>query len=282
MSLRIRTNLNEDLDFTDDIFFGLQASDFSRRSNDTETSRTRWGLEYFDRGAANPTYTGRNLEYADITQSGHTITAPNSGRITGYQESQGRFFLDAKFNMTARELFKISRTSTDRDNEKSFDKLLRGNDDYRLLGDGDDVIFGMGGNDTMRLGDGDDQGEGGSGKDVLLGQAGDDLLDGGKGNDRLDGGAGADDLEGGKGNDRLTGGGGGDDFVYNGRKQGRDVIRDFRNGDEVVINTRGVNQFEDLDLATVGGDGAVRFGGTTVIFDGLSREEINEGMFEFV
>jgi hypothetical protein len=61
-------------------------------------------------------------------------------------------------------------------------------------GEGNDVLFGGGGDDTIR---------GGAGHDLLFGLLGDDTLDGGDDNDILSGGPGDDVLIGGSGRNRL-------------------------------------------------------------------------------
>lgn len=91
-----------------------------------------------------------------------------------------------------------------------------------------------------RGGAGHDDLEGGAGHDTLLGGAGQDDLESGSGNDHLEGGDGNDDLEGGSGNDRLAGGTGNDillggagaDMFEFERGDGRDVMADFRNGED--------------------------------------------------
>jgi len=83
---------------------------------------------------------------------------------------------------------------------------------------------------------GDDTIYGGFGKDFLRGGRGNDYLDGGLGNDRLNGGRGDDTLVGGSGNDRLKGGDGSDIFVFNPANdfEGRDVVRDFTVGEDLI------------------------------------------------
>jgi Ca2+-binding RTX toxin-like protein len=80
-------------------------------------------------------------------------------------------------------------------------------------GDGDDAIFGYGGNDELYGGNGNDVIDGGTGDDKLYGGTGKDYLTGGDGNDQLHGGSGDDVLLGGNGNDRLEGGSG-NNIVY--------------------------------------------------------------------
>ncbi|WP_372573066.1 RCC1 domain-containing protein [Ruegeria jejuensis] len=116
--------------------------------------------------------------------------------------------------------------------------------DLLRAGAGDDRINGRWGDDIV---------SGGAGEDRLKGGFGNDLLNGGTGNDWLKGGFGRDTLDGGEGNDVLTGGWGRDSFVFDG---GHDVIRDFdpgfeflwwsRPGDTVVLDTEGVEDFDDV------------------------------------
>lgn len=89
---------------------------------------------------------------------------------------------------------------------------------------GDDVFTSFGGNDKLI---------GKAGNDVLKGRSGEDILSGGKGKDLLKGGAGNDKLNGGKGKDKLFGGDGEDSFVFTGNF-GRDVVKDFEAGVDLL------------------------------------------------
>ncbi len=160
------------------------------------------------------------------------------------------------------------------------DDLLDGGDDNDSLdgGEGDDIIEGAGGNDRIKAGDGDDAANGGDGNDRLFGRDGDDALLGGAGDDRLTGGKGNDRLSGGTGNDELYGGGDADVFVFNrgddvdeifdmdfdedridlscsdfgiesfaqilaiASKDGKDVLLDFGNGDQLRIDKTDVDE----------------------------------------
>ena len=86
-------------------------------------------------------------------------------------------------------------------------------DDDLFGGDGNDVIYGIGGDDYITGGRGNDELHGNSGDDVIHGNDGVDLLKGQSGNDELYGGNGTDELIGGSGNDILHGGGGNDDLT---------------------------------------------------------------------
>tara|TARA_R110002124_G_scaffold59119_2_gene163734 strand:+ start:524 stop:4273 length:3750 start_codon:yes stop_codon:yes gene_type:complete len=96
---------------------------------------------------------------------------------------------------------------------------------------GEDRIFGLGGNDILT---------GGGRSDYLDGGTGDDQLDGGLGNDTLLGGEGNDQLTGGKGSDTLDGGNGMDVAIFTG------ALADFQivtvNGVTTVTGPDGVDR----------------------------------------
>lgn len=85
-----------------------------------------------------------------------------------------------------------------------------------LIGLGNDVLFGLGGNDHLDGGLGKDRLYGGAGNDVLDGGWGDDQLFGGADNDTLNGGDENDTLEGNAGQDTLNGGAGNDILIGGG------------------------------------------------------------------
>jgi Ca2+-binding RTX toxin-like protein len=83
--------------------------------------------------------------------------------------------------------------------------------DISIFGyEGDDLIYGLGGNDIIDAGLDQDIVYGGDGDDTILGRAGNDALHGENDNDVLFGEAGEDWLHGGRGNDYLLGGDGAD------------------------------------------------------------------------
>lgn len=87
-------------------------------------------------------------------------------------------------------------------------------------------VSGFRGNDTIDA-------TGATADQQLLGGHGDDVLIGGSGDDRLFGGTGNDRLIGGPGNDYLDGGRGADTFVFH-EGFGRDVVRDFERGTDLI------------------------------------------------
>lgn len=102
----------------------------------------------------------------------------------------------AKENLVDLRLALIDNTYSDR-------TLIAGpvDDLISVVGEGNKILYGLGGDDELR---------GGSGNDLLVGGPGDDFLSGGAGNDVLRGGTGDDYLTGGLGADRLFGGEGDD------------------------------------------------------------------------
>ncbi|MEO0750736.1 MAG: calcium-binding protein [Pseudomonadota bacterium] len=132
----------------------------------------------------------------------------------------------------------------------------------RIRGEGgNDRIVGDEGNDTL-LGEG--------GRDNLLGGEGRDTLNGGDGNDNVNGGSGADLIIGGRGRDILIGGDNNDRFVFNGKKFGKDTIKDFdatSSGEK--IDLRGVSSIKGFgDLKA---NHMTRDGQDVIIDDGIGN-----------
>jgi Ca2+-binding RTX toxin-like protein len=133
---------------------------------------------------------------------------------------------------------------------KGKDVVLGGSGDDIVFGDdGDDLLNGEAGNDVLdggkgddllSGGDGDDRVLGGSGKDTVVGGSGDDWVSGGRGDDVLGGGAGRDTLSGGANDDTLSGGADSDTFYFE-SGFGRDVVLDFRPGDDVIAIKANIN-----------------------------------------
>ncbi|SFC65532.1 M10 family metallopeptidase [Tropicimonas isoalkanivorans] len=145
---------------------------------------------------------------------------------------------------------------------------------------GSDKLLGGNGQDTLRGQAGNDRLVGGADADALLGGGGRDVLLGGGGRDTLKGQNGADVLVGGAGRDILIGGAGSDTFVFD-RGAGRDVIRDWSDGeDRVDLKDWHLSSFrEAMSLATPVNDGiALGFGdGDTLTIRGLSLETFSPG-----
>jgi Ca2+-binding RTX toxin-like protein len=152
-------------------------------------------------------------------------------------------------------------------------------------GDGDDAIFGHGGNDELYGGNGNDfinggtgndKLYGGTGNDVILGETGNDQAYGGSGNDTINGGAGndtlygengSDDLRGGQGNDRLEGGSGRNSLYGD---EGNDTLVGVRHGSGRMDGGSGNDTF----LISGGGyDITGGAGMNTLDLSGIVREQ---------
>ena len=150
----------------------------------------------------------------------------------------------------------------------------------RLRGDGGgDALFGGDGADKLRGGGGGDLLEGGAGKDKLVGNGGRDALFGGGGADKLRGGGSKDTLDGGEGADVLHGGGGRDLFVF-ADAQGRDLVRDFRNGQDKLM-FEGASSFADITITSQGAHVVVSFGAIDAMLRKTSAAELDQGDFIF-
>ncbi len=184
------------------------------------------------------------------------------------------------------------------------DDTLRGlgGDDRLHGGAGDDDLFGGAGSDVLRGGAGadwldggagDDRLHGGGGRDALRGGAGGDRLsggaggdwlDGGAGDDVLDGGAGGDWLHGGAGDDVLRGGAGADAFVYGRGPFGRDTVRDFQDGEDVLDFSGSGLRWRDLSVSDDGnGNAVVRVRGAedSVTLAGVDAALVGQDDFVF-
>jgi Ca2+-binding RTX toxin-like protein len=177
------------------------------------------------------------------------------------------------------------------------DKVLgRGGDDVIRGGDGKDDLRGEQGADTVDGGTGNDSVKGGSGNDELDGQNGNDkiygndgtdLIRGGSGNDSIDAGSGNDTIHDGAGNDILKGGPGSDTFVFSsGDGGGRDLVKDFRPGQDVInIENDHFESFEAMlagFTAQVGDDVVITYGtGSTITIEDLRIAQLRMDDFNF-
>lgn len=177
----------------------------------------------------------RIIEYygtaLDIGDTGLLTT----GTVTGLQSlsrsftnypSTGYAMLNVAFD--AAGLAAVAESATQSDDAALLRSALAGND-VIVLSEGQNYVFGLGGNDSIRGGRYNDTLRGDAGNDTLIGSGGDaNRLEGGDGNDllvgdlvpnplsdeaaadKMYGGAGDDRLEGGRYNDTLFGGAGND------------------------------------------------------------------------
>lgn len=241
-------------------------------------------LELFaPRLAITVTVTGEGLSYEDVTRDGRTVPTPAEGLVRGLRIESGATFVEFAFAVDAADWLRVTRTARPGDDRALLREAFSGDDRIVMEGFGHDRLDGFDGSDVIRAGRGRDRIEGGWGEDRLFGEEGADRLSGGGDRDRLDGGHGDDVLEGGAGRDVLIGGPGADSFLYAARRQGRDRVLDFTQGEDVVtIDLRGVAAFEDLAVLARGGHAAVRFAGTLVVFEGVAPGALTEADFEFV
>lgn len=121
-------------------------------------------------------------------------------------------------------------------------------DDVLLLGtEGNDSIYGYGGNDRLEGGGGNDTLYAHGGNDTIFGGDGLDTIAGGEGDDIIDAGAGADQILTGPGNDTITGGAGADRFFF---------AQSFETGTNVhTITDFSRAQGDYIDLKSIDADG---------------------------
>jgi Ca2+-binding RTX toxin-like protein len=121
---------------------------------------------------------------------------------------------------------------------------------------------------------GDDHVNGSKVGERLYGQAGNDILKGMAGDDVLNG-----DI----GNDHLIGGAGADTFAFT-TGWGKDVIKDFDDtgNDQDVINLQFEDQYKHMEKHQVGDDVVLDFGnGDELIIDNATAAHITKGDFVF-
>lgn len=140
---------------------------------------------------------------------------------------------------------------------------------------GRDDIQGRGGKDTLLGGQGADSLNGGKGNDRLFGNGGQDTLLGGNGKDRLFGGSGADLLDGGRGKDVFNGGRGTDTFVLR-EGDGRDTVRDFVLGEDLLLIDASIGGFDDLTITDDEGDALISYTGGSMTLRDVDASEITE------
>jgi len=144
-----------------------------------------------------------------------------------------------------------------------------------------DIMSGGAGNDTFLGKNGHDSISGNNGRDTLMGGKGGDFLSGNNGADKLYGQKGKDVLLAGNGNDLLSGGAGNDRFVFDVENStGRNLIVDFSNGDEIVIDGA---RWKDVALTdTRAGNTRIDFGTNLTIIIEDPQSELVKSDFIFV
>ncbi|MGV6847452.1 MAG: calcium-binding protein [Marinibacterium sp.] len=142
-------------------------------------------------------------------------------------------------------------------------------------------IGGTNKNDDLRGDNGDNVLEGRGGKDKLTGLDGNDILDGGKSADKINGGNGMDLIVGGGGNDKLTGGADADTFAF-AKKAGKDTVKDFEDGLDILQIANHKGGFKKLAIADAGNDLEIVHDGGTITLDGLAGTKLTKADFDFV
>ncbi|TFF70103.1 type I secretion C-terminal target domain-containing protein, partial [Aeromonas taiwanensis] len=171
------------------IMTGVNANDLANTILGTSVNNLP-GADRFDGGAGDDILFGDAVRFTDISGEGYAA-------IKQYVAGK----LGAGSVTDAQVHSYITGHVSEFDQSSANDK-----GDTLYGGDGNDILFGQGGDDFLYGGAGNDILFGGSGNDTLYGESGSDVLSGGSGNDTLYGGTGNDVLSGGLGNDILVGG----------------------------------------------------------------------------
>jgi Ca2+-binding RTX toxin-like protein len=172
------------------------------------------------------------------------------------------------------------------------DDVINGSDADNIIETfgGDDKIEGRAGNDTLDGGNGNDVIDGGGGKDVVLGGAGDDSVEGGSGHDEVRGGSGNDKVKGGAGNDILAadagrdvliGGAGNDVFEFNGGDDKSNKVRDFTDGQDMILISGVAEDFGDVNIVRDGDDVVVSFGAVEFTLLDTQKSDVKADDFLF-
>lgn len=165
--------------------------------------------------------------------------------------------------------------------ETMLSDVIEGNTDIDAIQD--DVFHAY---DRVGGTEADDVLSGGALRDLILGRDGDDTLDGLGGDDQIEGGAGDDVITGGSGNDVLSGGLGEDSFFF-GEQSGQDRIKDYEQGDEIVVTlerTRDARMDIDRHAFVQQGDDLVLrlTADTTITFEDTSFNMLDLNDFTLV
>lgn len=127
--------------------------------------------------------------------------------------------------------------------------------------------------------------EGSAFNDSIVGSRDANTLSGGAGDDIIDGKNGADIINGGLGADELTGGGGRDTFVFDSIDTARDIITDFKTGQD-KIDLSGIDaidgSWDDDAFAFIGSSAFSNIAGELRYADGVLEGDVNgDGVADF-
>ncbi|MCB1367408.1 MAG: hypothetical protein KDK00_06585 [Rhodobacteraceae bacterium] len=205
-------------------------------------------------------YTGQTLDQVTLSQTGMLAASHllGTGRLIDFIETGGKATFADAYGTGLTDYLTLFA------NYEAPAKYLDNLDNSNALdgGRGRDRLVGHGGEDELR---------GKAGRDVLAGGAGDDTLYGGRGADRLTGG---------RGDDRLSGGAHADRFIFNG-KAGRDIIRDFEDGIDLMVIRGGDLAFDALTIRDANAGAIVEFADTTIVLRGLTADQLSADDFLF-
>ncbi|MEO0680949.1 MAG: calcium-binding protein [Pseudomonadota bacterium] len=283
--VRIVSTANEGFDFLSEAFgLGFLSFDFAALTPSVISNATPDGFEIQYGGNARGVYEGVGLTYSNVTQGSVTLTTPNGGELTRYQEIYPSGTYDKRFSADGAEFFTVSSTASNADNLLFFQETMNGRDVIEMRGRGADRIHGFEGNDFIDGGPGRDVINGNFGADSLRGGGAADVVRGGRGNDKIQGGNGKDTIHGDEGNDKLAGNAGADQFVYDPTDAGVDRIRDFQLGFDTVVvrGSRTVGKLGDMITSDVRGNASVEFDAVQIIFVGVSLAGLRNSDFDFI
>ena len=163
-------------------------------------------------------------------------------------------------------------------------------DNYLVVTNDGDTIFGLGGNDYVGAGTGGDHIFGGEGNDELYSGSGDDVVEGGNGNDRLVDGPGDDIENGGPGDDSIEqlgatdddhdigNGGPGNDSLYTssepfGVTLGTAILHGDEGNDTIIMSLHG-EAYGDDDDDQLGGGSTALISRVAQVTTGLRRTPV--------
>jgi Ca2+-binding RTX toxin-like protein/6-phosphogluconolactonase (cycloisomerase 2 family) len=284
------TGADNQLTFTEDTNFTLQASHFGFADVDGDTLQTVRIASLPDSGTltldGTPVSGSDDIAVADI-QAGLLRYQPEAG-VTGDDVASFTFYVGDGKDLSDQEntiTFDGQEASSgggsgsggssgggSTPDPEPIDQNLGDNGGTAVGSDLADTILGGAGDDTVSGGAGDDILPGGDGSDVISGGTGNDVLYAGAGdtgNDTLDGGEGADTVGGGAGDDVLSGGSG-NDMVFAGL--GNDVVAGG-DGADLVFGGMG----DDLIGGGDGSDMLFNGGGADTVDGGAGDDEIWAG-----
>lgn len=253
---------------SDDLLIGTMEDDHLLGLGGDDTLRGKGGDDILEGGAGNDRLFGGRGDDLLIGGEGRDVLRGGAGNDTASYAGS-----DAGVRVHLGSFRPAKGGDAQGDRLVSIENLEGSDHDDRLTGDmGDNRLSG---------GDGNDRLAGGLGDDTLIGGAGDDRLFGGFGSDVLAGGAGDDKLTGGQGGDVFVFGNGdgrdtitdfetdigwfGDlgqdvlqlhidgvetaaDALSHASQQGRHVVFDFGNGDELVLRHTQLSALNDDDF----------------------------------